>query len=141
MQPFFADKNQAFWRLQAVGWALVYLPHLPQGFSYSGVDPANHPNLAEAIYVSLTTLSTVGFGDVVATSPWIRVAAPLQALLTAVSGIERGIQFLANTNMVLAVVMALIVFVVGPTLFILNLIPSQSHCVVSTHLPILPSTS
>lgn len=66
--------------LQAVGWALVYLPHLPQGFSYSGVDPANHPNLAEAIYVSLTTLSTVGFGDVVATNPWIRVAAPLQAL-------------------------------------------------------------
>lgn len=66
--------------LQAVGWALVYLPHLPEGFSYSGVDPANHPNLPEALYVSLTTLSTVGFGDVVAISPWIRVAAPVQAL-------------------------------------------------------------
>ncbi|HRO31386.1 potassium channel family protein [Citricoccus sp.] len=66
--------------LQAVGWALVYLPHLPEGFSYSGVDPADHPNPAEALYVSLTTLSTVGFGDVVATSPWIRMAAPVQAL-------------------------------------------------------------
>ncbi|NKX56533.1 BCCT family transporter [Arthrobacter mobilis] len=43
---------------------------------------------------------------------------------SAVSGIERGIQYLANTNMVLAVLMAIIVFVVGPTLFVLNLIPS-----------------
>ncbi|MFJ6002764.1 BCCT family transporter [Arthrobacter sp. NPDC092385] len=43
---------------------------------------------------------------------------------SAVSGISRGIQWLSNINMVLAVVLALIVFVVGPTLFILNLIPS-----------------
>lgn len=43
---------------------------------------------------------------------------------SAVSGISRGIQWLANINMVLAVVLALIVFVAGPTLFILNLIPS-----------------
>ncbi len=43
---------------------------------------------------------------------------------SAVSGIERGIQWLSNTNMVLAVVLALVVFVVGPTVFILNLIPS-----------------
>ncbi|WP_285241887.1 BCCT family transporter [Pseudarthrobacter sp. MEB009] len=43
---------------------------------------------------------------------------------SAVSGISRGIQWLSNINMVLAVVLALIVFLVGPTLFILNLIPS-----------------
>lgn len=43
---------------------------------------------------------------------------------SAVSGLEKGIQFLSNTNMVLAVVLAVIVFVVGPTVFILNLIPS-----------------
>ncbi|WP_251039291.1 BCCT family transporter [Arthrobacter sp. ISL-72] len=43
---------------------------------------------------------------------------------SAVSGISRGIQWLSNINMVLAVVLALIVFVAGPTLFILNLIPS-----------------
>ena len=40
------------------------------------------------------------------------------------SGLEKGIQFLSNTNMILAVVLAVVVFVVGPTLFILNLIPS-----------------
>ena len=43
---------------------------------------------------------------------------------SAVSGIARGIQWLANINMVLAIVLAVFVFVVGPTLLILNLIPS-----------------
>ncbi|MFJ2620528.1 BCCT family transporter [Glutamicibacter sp. NPDC087344] len=43
---------------------------------------------------------------------------------SAISGIERGIQWLSNINMVLAVVIALIVFIGGPTLFILNLIPN-----------------
>ena len=44
---------------------------------------------------------------------------------SAVSGVERGIQWLSNINMVLAVVLALIVFIGGPTLFILNAIPSS----------------
>ena len=43
---------------------------------------------------------------------------------SAISGIERGIQWLSNINMVLAVVLALIVFIGGPTLFILNVIPT-----------------
>jgi len=43
---------------------------------------------------------------------------------SAVSGVERGIQYLSNINMVLAVVLALIVFIGGPTLFILNVIPN-----------------
>ena len=44
---------------------------------------------------------------------------------SAVSGVERGIQWLSNINMVLAVILALIVFIGGPTLFILNAIPSS----------------
>ena len=42
---------------------------------------------------------------------------------SAVSGVERGIQWLSNTNMVLALLLAVFVFVLGPTIFILNLIP------------------
>jgi choline-glycine betaine transporter len=38
--------------------------------------------------------------------------------------VAKGIQWLANTNMVLAIVLALFVFVVGPTVLILNLIPT-----------------
>lgn len=43
---------------------------------------------------------------------------------SAVSGVARGIQWLSNTNMVLAVLLAFFVFVVGPTIFILNLLPT-----------------
>lgn len=57
----------------------------------------------------------------VGTGLTVTVIAILTALFvaSAVSGIERGIQWLSNINMVLAV----IVFIGGPTLFILNVIP------------------
>ena len=41
-------------------------------------------------------------------------------VVSAVSGVHRGIQWLANTNMVLAVILLLFLFVLGPTVFILN---------------------
>ncbi|CAM3938125.1 BCCT family transporter [Janibacter anophelis] len=46
-------------------------------------------------------------------------------IFSAVSGVEKGIQWLSNTNMVLALVLALFVFIVGPTIFILNLVPTS----------------
>ncbi len=46
-------------------------------------------------------------------------------ILSAVSGVSKGIQYLSNINMVLAVVLALFVFVLGPTVFILNLMPTM----------------
>jgi choline/carnitine/betaine transport len=44
----------------------------------------------------------------------------LAFILSAISGVHRGIQWIANTNMVLAVLLVVFVFVVGPTVFILN---------------------
>lgn len=41
-------------------------------------------------------------------------------VLSAVSGVHRGIKWLSNTNMVLAVLLVVFLFVVGPTVFILN---------------------
>src|ERR1700754_154734 len=46
-------------------------------------------------------------------------------VLSAVSGVARGIQWLSNINMVLALALAVFVFVVGPTVFILNVIPTS----------------
>lgn len=43
---------------------------------------------------------------------------------SAVSGVAKGIQWLSNINMVLAALLAVFVLVVGPTVLILNLIPS-----------------
>ncbi|EMY34840.1 choline/carnitine/betaine transport [Arthrobacter crystallopoietes BAB-32] len=64
-------------------------------------------------------------GDL-ATPVMVAIVAVLTAcfIASAVSGIRRGIQWLANINMVLAVVLAVIVFIAGPTLFILNLVPA-----------------
>ncbi len=46
-------------------------------------------------------------------------------VLSAVSGVARGIQWLSNINMVLAILLAAFVFVFGPTVFILNLLPTS----------------
>ena len=80
-------------------------------------------------------LGTLQIGSGMTSNGWVGemgtpVLVVIVAVLTAcfvasaVSGISRGIQWLSNINMVLAVILALIVFVVGPTLFILNLIPA-----------------
>ncbi|KOG29414.1 BCCT transporter [Streptomyces resistomycificus] len=49
----------------------------------------------------------------------------LAFVASAVSGIERGIQWLSNTNMVLALVLAVFVFVAGPTIIVLDLLPTS----------------
>jgi glycine betaine transporter len=50
----------------------------------------------------------------------IIVVMTVAFILSAVSGVHRGIQWLSNINMVLAVLLVLFLLVVGPTVFILN---------------------
>ncbi|WP_432543621.1 BCCT family transporter [Kineococcus sp. SYSU DK002] len=47
-------------------------------------------------------------------------------VLSAFSGIERGIKWLSNTNMLLSLALLFFLFVVGPTVFILNLAPATA---------------
>ncbi|NKE08589.1 MULTISPECIES: BCCT family transporter [Kocuria] len=56
-------------------------------------------------------------------------------IASAVSGVARGIRMLSNINMVLAIFLALFFFVLGPTAFLLNFIPS----VVVTYFAELPT--
>ena len=65
-------------------------------------------------------LGKVGNGVIVG----VIVVLTLAFILSAVSGVAKGIQWLSNINMVLALVLALFVFVFGPTVFILDLIPT-----------------
>ncbi len=66
---------------QAIGWALIYLPHMREGFWYvPGVERSDYSAIGEALHFSVTTLTTLGYGDVVAVEPWIRAVAPLEAL-------------------------------------------------------------
>ncbi len=70
-------------------------------------------------------MQILGWAGDVGNGVLVGIIAVLTAafVASAVSGIARGIQWLSNTNMVLALTLALFVFVAGPTVFILNLIP------------------
>ena len=63
------------------GWALVYWPWMPEGFLHATELDAVGANLLDALYFSLVTLSTLGYGDVSPSHGLLRLAAPLEALL------------------------------------------------------------
>lgn len=63
------------------GWALVYWPRLPEQFSFSpGIDPRIRGGFVDALYLSLMTMTTLGYGDVTPSTGWMRILATLQAL-------------------------------------------------------------
>jgi len=64
----------------AVGWTLIYLPHMPEQFRVAPGAPLNE-DFVESLHFSLVTLTTVGFGDVAPQAAWLRIAAPVEALL------------------------------------------------------------
>ncbi|GGS87439.1 BCCT family transporter [Streptomyces griseoviridis] len=65
--------------------------------------------------------------DEVSTGLLVTVIAVLTVafVASAVSGVEKGIQWLSNINMVLALLLALFVFVAGPTVIVLDLLPTS----------------
>lgn len=65
--------------LAAIGWALLYLPYLPEGFIYGDGVPRGG-DFAEALYISIVALSTVGFGEIVAAHPLLRLVMAFQAV-------------------------------------------------------------
>ena len=48
----------------------------------------------------------------------------LAFLVSAMSGVGKGIQYVSNANMVLASLLAIFVFVLGPTVAVLNMVPT-----------------
>ena len=67
--------------LVAVGWTLVYLPHMPQGFYFSSaLRPEESSDALAALYLSLVTLATLGFGDIIPADPLLRLLTPFEAL-------------------------------------------------------------
>jgi choline/carnitine/betaine transport len=79
-----------------------------------------------ALQISSGLEIVAGIGEV-GNGVLIGIIAVLTAafILSAVSGVAKGIQWLSNINMVLAIALAVFVFVVGPTVFILNLVPTS----------------
>lgn len=68
--------------LVVLGWMVVYWPHMPDGFHFgSPLKPEQSSDAVAALYLSLVTVTTLGFGDISPADPVLRVLAPLQALV------------------------------------------------------------
>ena len=72
----------------------------------AGLQANGMPAVGKGLLVAIISILTVAF------------------VCSAVTGVAKGIQFLSNVNMVLAAALALFVFVAGPTILILNLLPT-----------------
>jgi voltage-gated potassium channel Kch len=67
--------------LLAVGWALVFWPHFPEGFTFDpGLDPRDHSGFPDALYFSLVNLTSLGYGDVAPASSLLRLLGPVETL-------------------------------------------------------------
>ena len=68
--------------LLAVGWAFVFWPHLARGFLLApGLSSSAQGGFIDALYISLVTLTTLGYGDITPTSSWLKVLVPFEALV------------------------------------------------------------
>jgi voltage-gated potassium channel Kch len=67
--------------LLVVGWAIVLWPHIPDGFRFAPGAAAGEGAFVDALYISLVTLATLGFGDVTPATGWLKLVLPLEALV------------------------------------------------------------
>jgi hypothetical protein len=65
--------------LLVVGWALLLMPHMPEAFALT--TGTRSGRVVESLYLSLVTLTTVGFGDIAPAEGWLRIVTPLEALI------------------------------------------------------------
>lgn len=79
--PFSLATVVVLWAaLLAIGFTLIYWPHMPEGFVHSsGLDVPDRSDLLDAGYFSMVTLATLGYGDVVPADGWLRVVGPIEA--------------------------------------------------------------
>lgn len=61
-------------------------------------------------------------------------------IISAVSGVKKGIRLLSNLNMLLVIFMAAFVLLAGPTLFLFDLIPTSIYTFLSTAMEMLSVT-
>jgi len=67
--------------LLAVGWALIFMPQLPEGFVFdSELDPAAHSGFVDALYISLVNLTSLGYGDISPGTPLLQLLGPIETM-------------------------------------------------------------
>ena len=67
--------------LLAVGWALIFMPQLPGGFTFDpALNPEEHSGFLDALYISLVNLTSLGYGDISPASPGLRILGPVETM-------------------------------------------------------------
>ena len=79
--------------LLVTGYGLVYYPHLPEGFTHN--HGTGESRIAEALYYSGVTLTTVGYGDITPVWPALRFVAVAEGA-TGVALISLSITYLLS---------------------------------------------
>lgn len=87
--------------LLTVGWALVYWPYLPDEFLLADGLTDQTSGFMDALYVSLVTLTTLGYGDIVPTATWLRIVGPLEGVVGFLL-LSAGISWVISTYPVLS---------------------------------------
>jgi hypothetical protein len=67
--------------LVVVGFALMLWPHFPEAFAISQASVRVEGDFANALYLSLVNLTSLGYGDIVATGDLLRFLGPLETLI------------------------------------------------------------
>jgi hypothetical protein len=68
--------------LVVVGFALILLPHLPEEFVLAGgLRPEDTSGFVDAIYVSMVSMTSLGFGDVTAENDLLRLLGPAETIV------------------------------------------------------------
>lgn len=92
----------ALWAVAIIiGWALILWPFLPEGFLLSvGMDPEENAGFRDALYLSIVTIATLGYGDITPQETWLRLVSPLEAVLGFVI-ITAAISWILSVNPIL----------------------------------------
>ncbi len=68
--------------LVVVGFAVILVPHLPEEFVLAGgLRPEANGGFIDAVYVSLVSLTSLGYGDVVAKNDALRLLGPAETIV------------------------------------------------------------
>jgi len=68
--------------LVVVGFALIILPHLPEEYVLAaGLRPEATSGFVDAVYVSMVSMTSLGFGDVAAENDVLRLLGPAETIV------------------------------------------------------------
>lgn len=94
--------------------------------------------------LQIRTGTSIVTGKDLSGNTFVVIAMTLLTVLfvfSAVSGIKKGIRFLSNVNMLLVIVLGAFVLLFGPTLFLLDLLPSSIYTFVGALTDMLSVTA